>query len=842
MPLSAGDRLGPYEILGSIGQGGMGAVYRATDTKLGRDVAIKVLPDAFANDPDRLARFTREAQVLAALNHPNIAAIYGLEDGALVLELVEGPTLADRISQGPIPLDEALAFARQIGEALEAAHERGIIHRDLKPANIKITPDGRVKVLDFGLAKALGGDVAQSDPANSPTRTMESTRVGVILGTASYMAPEQATGKRADRRADIWAFGVVLYEMLTGKRLFSGESVPETLVAVLSNEPNLNKVPSEVRRLLQSCLEKEPKQRVRDIGDVWLLLEESAKPRTATVSRTIWPWVAATAVFAAAALVGWLRPNRAPQTSVTLSIAMPPGERVWYSAPVISPDGMSVWYETEDLRQHVRRIDSLGTRLFAEPAREPAFWSPDSASFFFWGTRQLFEVRPALDAMERVLTGRQSRGTLSDRGTFLFSDSGHCLAAVYTPGGEPKAVQMPSKFDYCFAPEFLPGGQDFIFSILHLKNFSSQGLEIYLSSLRDGKASEPVLLLKNPTMAHYTPAGGGRLLYVRGDNLYSQKLDLRVRRLEGEPDLIAQSVASMPAGLGTGYFSVARNGTVAWRPGKSDLSEIVEFDRNGKRIGTSGPPGKYSLIVLSPDGKRLLTDGGDDAYIIDVGQPGKLDLPTEPDWIGWSGDGSKVIGAARESIVEASAAGAGVLRKFGKNGMRFNGVPDISADGKQIVGATDGGTVSILLDANPNEIAPKIVMNSSDQVRHPSLSPDRHWIVYSTAGGVYVRPFPGPGQRRLIGPNGQNFPFSYWRKDGNEILYFRDGDLMSVAVTWHREPSFGEPHTLFSGLRRGSGSLVSARPLTASPDGARIFWLQGPDQPNVIHVKTYAIR
>ncbi|MGB7720371.1 MAG: serine/threonine-protein kinase, partial [Bryobacteraceae bacterium] len=283
--MTPGDSIAHYRITSKLGEGGMGEVWRASDTKLNRDVAIKVLPEAVATNADRMARFQREAQVLASLNHPNIAAIYGVEDGALVMELVEGPTLAERIAQAPVPLEEALGLARQIGDALEAAHEKGVIHRDLKPANIKLTADGRVKVLDFGLAKAMAGDASSGDAANSPTLTMRATVAGVILGTAGYMAPEQAKGKAVDKRADIWAFGVVLYEMLTGKALFGGETVSDTLAAVLTRDPDLERVPAPVRKLLRSCLEKDPKRRLRDIGDAWRLVEEAPVAPAVTAER-----------------------------------------------------------------------------------------------------------------------------------------------------------------------------------------------------------------------------------------------------------------------------------------------------------------------------------------------------------------------------------------------------------------------------------------------------------------------------------------------------------------------------------------------------------------------------
>ncbi len=843
--MAAPETIGPYRILSKLGEGGMGTVYRATDSKLNRDVAVKVLPGAFSNDPDRLARFRREAQVLAALNHPNIAAIYGVEDHALILELVEGPTLADRIAQGPVPLDEALAIARQIGEALDAAHERGVVHRDLKPANIKITPDGCVKVLDFGLAKAMGEDAMEGDPANSPTLTIGITHAGVILGTAGYMSPEQAKGKRVDRRADIWSFGVVLYEMLTGQRLYAGETVAEILAGVLAANPDLTRVPPKVRRLLASCLQKDPKQRLRDIGDAWRLLEEPAETRTRAISLSAASAsILAIAAFLAgamiAAMIGWRRPKPEPQTSVTLSIVLPAGNELVSLPPVISPDGMSVSYATADLRIYVRRIDSLNPRPLPGTmnALAPPFWSSDSSAVFYNSHGQLVKVWPSSGAQE-VVSPKYSRfGALSDTGAFLVNAPGHCLDVVPASGAAPETLSFPPQFRNCFSPEFLPASDEFVFTFFPTGTAFTPDGSTVLSSLRNGKASAPSVLLTNFTTAHYTPAGGGRILYVRGDNLYSQKLDPRARRLEGEPELVIQGVGSDPRGLS--YFSVARNGTIAWVPGGVRRSQIVEFDRSGRRIGTSGPPGPYRLLALSPDGARLLVNAiGAPDVIIDVGEPEKLDLPPGAAWIGWSGNGARVLGVSNQSLFDSSATGLGEVQELGK--FFSPSAPAVSYDGKEIIFGGQDGAYSALIDGNPNDTEPKLVMKSSDPVRVPNLSPDRHWVVYDSLDGVYVRPFPGPGQRRRIGSRGVSTSCPVWRPDGNEILYFNDGDLMSVPVTWRGEPSFAEARKLFSGLRMAVAA-GSTRPLAVSRDGSRIFWIQGPDPPNVIDIKTFAIR
>src|ERR1051326_1371669 len=395
MPQSPGTHLGPYEILTPLGAGGMGEVYRARDARLKRDVALKLLPEAFANDRERMLRFQREAEVLAALNHPNIAAIYGIEEGALVMELVEGAPL-----KGPLPIETALHYARQIAEALEAAHEKGITHRDLKPANIMITPAGVVKVLDFGLAKAADEPARQSDPANSPTLTMSATRVGVILGTAGYMSPEQAAGKPVDRRADIWSFGVVLWEMLTGEALFQGETVAHTLADVLRADINLDKLPSDtppaIRDLLRRCLVRDAKNRMRDIGEARIAIDcpgKAAPPETPRRNRL--PWIAAAVTTLAALALAFLRPAEEPRAiKFTITTEMPESTRPSISVnPAVSPDGRRIAFLVGQSGIWVRDLDSFTARQLAgtEGARWP-FWSPDDRNIAFLADGKLKRI------------------------------------------------------------------------------------------------------------------------------------------------------------------------------------------------------------------------------------------------------------------------------------------------------------------------------------------------------------------------------------------------------------------------------------------------------------------
>ncbi len=594
MTLIPGIRFGPYEVTAQIGVGGMGEVYRATDTNLARAVAIKVLPEAVAADAERLARFDREAKILAALNHPNIAAIYGLEKSAgttaLVMELVEGPTLADRIGNGPIPIAQALPIAKQIAEALEAAHEQGIIHRDLKPANIKVRPDGTVKVLDFGLAKAMEQGSGIGDPgsgrANSPTITSPAmlTGAGVILGTAAYMSPEQAAGTPVDRRADIWAYGVVVWEMLSGQRLFGGDTVVHMLADVLRRPIEFDKLdaPPPINALLRRCLDRDEKTRLRDIGEARVaiakyLIDPASGTEVPNRPRPFYrpvAWAMA-AILAAFAVVGLLRPRPAA-TDVTaadlaLTIAPTPGSIApvgdLHATPEISPDGSAVIF--------YRDIASAGTgggvqvrhlnALAPEPVRtggfrNPGFWSPDSRSFVFSDGTNLKKMRVPDGAPEIIANDVATLvgGSWSDNGSLLVAGAvggGPGLFVVPAGGGIVKRVEVSLTKDrgFLYWPEFLPGSEDFLVMAAASKIEES---EIYLATLRDGRAADPVLLIKNATAVRYTPAGGGRILFVRNDNLYAQTLNRTTRTLEGGPELIQQRVASSPS-FYAAHFSVS---------------------------------------------------------------------------------------------------------------------------------------------------------------------------------------------------------------------------------------------------------------------------------------------
>ena len=857
MPLSVGDKLGPYEILTSIGAGGMGEVYRARDPRMGRDVAIKLSDERFSD------RFSREVHAVAALNHPNICHLYDVGPDYLVMELVDGPTLEQRIKQGALPLDEALRIARQIAAALEAAHEKSIVHRDLKPANIILKSDGSVKVLDFGLAQVgtRKPSSSEQDLERSPTITVAATQAGLILGTAAYMAPEQARGEPVDKRADIWAFGVVLYEMVAGQRIYEGKTVSDVLAAVLIKEPDLSKVPAEVRPLLRHCLEKDPKQRLRDVGDFKFLLagrEPAPSPGLGLRQFGLIGWSAA-AVLLVAAAIGWLRTSSPVKETPGLALTIVPPTGVQLvpvgglsAAPQISPDGSAVLFAAND-GLYVRRLDSFNATLVpgSEMSTMEPFWSADSGSVFYpsYGAGGLIKVRVPDGAPELVMQLLEAPrgGSSNGNGTILVPGGpGNGLYLLAAPGSKTEHLDVPGlSKGAIYYPEFLPAGDAVLF--LWLPD-DGAGNEIYLASFKAGKLVDPVPLLKNDTAGKYTPAGGGRILFVRNDNLYSQKLDLGQRKLMGDSQLIAEHVASGPGMfVDRADFSVSRSGVLAWRSGTAALSQVTAFDRKGTVIGTGGPPSPVLSLRLSPDETRLLAYG-ERSWLLDVGQPGRLDLGASPRWTLWSPDGSKFIGWEQGKIVERSVNGSAEVRELGE-GQR--GQLDLSPDGKQLLsfGPTGREIISQALDGAAEQRMPKVVVGASsgELAASPAFSPDGHWIVYEVilgdrqSGGIFVQPFPGPGLRRqIVATPGR----VQWSRNGKEILYESRGGIHSISVdTVGGELRFGAPVLLFSGVRVPAGLNIAHRPLAVSRDGSRIFWPQAAEQPgsDVIQIRTHGV-
>jgi serine/threonine protein kinase len=592
MPLSVGDKLGHYEILSSLGKGGMGEVYRARDSRLKRDVAIKVLPEAFARDPERMARFQREAEVLASLNHPYIATIHGVEDRALVMELVEGHP-----PQGPLPFEEAWKIASQIAAALEYAHERGIVHRDLKPANILIGSDGAVKLLDFGLAKAFSNQREPSaSPENSPTLTLGATEVGVILGTAAYMAPEQARGKGVDKRADIWSFGVVLYELLTGERLFTGEDAAETLAAVIHKQPDLAKVPREARRLLEECLRKDPRQRLRDIGDAKRLLGEGAAASTPASRPARLPWIAAGSMAAVAAalaialLAPWRAENPVDRPLVRLDVDLGadvslPEPSSGESSVAISPDGTRLVYPSgTPPRLFIRRLDQ--PKAIELPGTRGAvtgpIFSPDGLWVGFWAGNRMNKISVEGGAVVPLSDGVRFAGaSWGEDGDIVMSEYlGRGLLRIPAGGGPPEAVAGLDSGEIALSnPRFLPGGKAILFAgatgtdlrTIEVLTLADRHRRIVA---RNGGSSPRYLA---PSISG--PGGVGHLVYVNQTTLFAIPFDLAKLETRGTAVPILDDVAYQPNN-GTGQFDVSPapsgHGTLVYRRGPNPAFIVIQ--------------------------------------------------------------------------------------------------------------------------------------------------------------------------------------------------------------------------------------------------------------------------
>jgi serine/threonine protein kinase len=814
--------VGPYEITASLGAGGMGEVYRARDARLNRDVAIKILPAAFANDPTRMARFEREAQMLAALNHPNIAAIYGIEEGALVMELVEGDTLAERIARGPIPLDETLGLARQIADGLAAAHDKSIIHRDLKPANIKITPEGKVKILDFGLAKAFESESATSiSVSNSPTLTLEATRTGMILGTAGYMAPEQARGRPVDKRADIWAFGVIAYEMLTGKELFQGETVSDTLAAVLKEGPDWNRAPVEVRRLLRSCLEKDPARRLRDIGDAWRLLEEEAPaaspPRS---SRLSWVLVAVTTVVALVlAFVHFRSPGGEPRI-LRFTVPLPETAPV-ISFSVISPDARHLAFLVFTGGRSelwVRDLDSFsaGHLLGIEGAGYP-FWSPDSRNIAFFEGGKLKRISvsggPPLFLCDAESSSMRMGGSWSKNDVILFVQAGGTLWRVAATGGDAKLVASPDRSAgesiYRF-PWFLPDGKHFLYTAA---SFDPEKSAVYVSDLESKGRRQLLSSNFNAVYAH-----PGYLLFVRDQNLMAQAFDASKLAASGDAFPIAEQVDSLPIGLS--QFSVSENGTLAYTSGGAlTNSQLTWYDRSGTIRGIVGPAGVMRQAAISPDGSTVAVDRRDphtgswDVWLHDLarGTDSRFTLDSRVNLYRfpvWSGDGRHIAFlSAREHdrrLYQKTVGGSAADEILDPTSPEKK-ADDWSRDGRYVIEETyspdtpkTGSDIWVLPLFGDRK--PYAYVQTEFNERNARLSPNGQWLAYDSNRSkrleIYVESFPTRGRLWQVSTNGGTNPV--WSRDGKELFFIgADRKLMSVEVKNGVKFDAGQPRPLF---------------------------------------------
>jgi Tol biopolymer transport system component len=869
MSIHAGQYMGSYEVTSLLGKGGMGEVYRARDTKLKRDVAIKILPDEFSRDADRVARFQREAEVLASLSHPNIAGIYDLQLSGdmqfLVLELVEGETLADRIRRGPLPVEEALQIGKSICEALEAAHERGIVHRDLKPANIKITPDGKVKVLDFGLAKALDGETRNVDLSNSPT-LMSGSMSGTILGTTAYMSPEQAKGVTLDRRTDIFAFGAVLYEMLVAQRAFPGETVSEIVAAVIRAEPDWNKlpahIPSGIRRLLSRCLQKDRSRRLRDIADARFQIEEAVGDTvgsaTTAQSRRGWTgWIVA-AVVLGTALFFATRPSINFPSAAPISFAVFPPEGTVFSAALnttvnvpqfaLSPDGANLVFVAEapgaTPMLWVRAMNQVRPRQLAgtEEAQGP-FWSPDSRWIGFFAQGKLKKV-PAAGGPVQIITQAATDnrgGTWGPEDNILLGwATEEPILQVKSFGGKSSPVttlDISREGGTDRNPYFLPDGKHFLYSFF---GRATDQNGVYLGSLNDRNKT---LLVRVDSNAVYVPPG--YLLFVDGDILQGQSFDLQRLQLTGQPFFVAEHVgrnsAFMSAVSASGVGTIAYAGTIAQN------GRLTWIDRSGNTLGTAGTPdGDYVDFRLSPDDKRLgvslvnVKAGTVEIWLADLARnsisrfaSGGLVTGTPI----WSPDGTRLaFRTNRNGIIEfyeRSAAGGGSDRPIllGE-AYRAAQIPsnnliptDWSPDGQTIifsVPSPESGNDLWLLPVTENGKPEKFLASPAEQL-HGNFSPDGHLVAYSSNESgrfeVYVETIPQSDRKLPVSTEGGYEP--RWRADGGEIYYLsEDRKLMAVSVG--PGPSFGVPKILFQ-TRVPAGVTANRTHYVPSRDGRRFL-------------------
>jgi Tol biopolymer transport system component len=866
--MKTNDTVGPYRIVGKLGAGGMGEVYRATDTRLGRDVAIKILPETFAFDTDRRARFEREARTLAALNHPNIAHIHGLEerDGttALVMELVEGEDLSAQIARGPIVLSEAVPIALQIAAALEAAHEQGIVHRDLKPANVKVRTDGTVKVLDFGLAKAIdpAGVSATGNALNSPTLTARATAAGMILGTAAYMAPEQARGKSTDRRSDIWAFGAVLYEMLTGTRAFPGDDLTDTLAAVVRGEPDWKLLPPDLPPALgvclRRCLQKDPKQRIPDMATMRLALEGAFETAAAPPARTVpahqsrQPLVWASATIAAvslavAALALWTRPAPMQRTSARLTIPLPAGAELT-SYPAVTPDGRTVAYVAkqgaEDSQLYLRDLDSFDARAVAgaSGARQP-FFSPDGkwVAFFAQGLLQKAEVSGGAP-IRLAEAAYPFGGTWTEDNKIIYTVSlSSGLLQIPAGGGTPTSISKPDGAANGYAhvfPQTLPGGRSVLFTIW------GQNKGTAVLSLETGKW-QPVLPATTFAAAMFDSSSGasGRLLIVdEGAGIRSAPFDPQRPALTSADATVLDNVYYDIETEAQGWLAVSRAGTAVYASGNPAKTSLVWVSLDGRVEPSGRKQDIYREARISPDGTKAVVRTGLNLWVYDLQRGTSTPLTSGNDsniLPVWSRDGRRILFASNRGgdwdIYSQLADGsrtADVLLKRPSDQFPYSFAPDGTLLFTEIGPKTGRDLWTLSPDGKPS---PLRVTSFNEYAAQ--FSPDGGWVAYASDESgrpeIYVQSHPAGEQRVAVSSGGGARPM--WSPDGKH-LFFVTGDAFVTAAV-QPNGAFGLPRKLID----RSNFLINDRfqSYSVSPDGKRILAIQrdsgsAPRQLNVI--------
>jgi serine/threonine protein kinase/Tol biopolymer transport system component len=832
MPIATGSQIGPYHIVSPLGVGGMGEVYRATDSRLRREVAIKVIPEATASDPDRMARFAREAQFLAAMNHPNIASIYGFEESstmlALIMELVEGPTLADRIVQGRLPLEDALPIIKQITEALEYAHDRGIVHRDLKPANVKVKPDGIVKVLDFGLAKALADDTNAVDISNSPTLTAAATKAGLILGTAAYMSPEQARGKSVDRRADIWSFGAVVFEALTGMSAFKGDTISDTLAAVIRGEPDWTllpaNVPNEIQQLIRRCLNKDPRQRLQSIGEARIAIENAAAGRSSSIIGAVSGSPAevptkvpqenrALKVLAAGALAvllvtaGFLisnllhRGSARDTTPIRFAIAPPTGtslSSLGQRTVAVSPDGLRIAISassSDGPRLYLREMNSASSVPIpgAEGATNPIF-SPDGKWLAFFAGGKLKKISFDGGAPETIadsVVDPQGISWGADHNIYYSPSLTSGILRISENGGTPQPVTKlrtdKTELGH-ISPQILPGEKILLFTVLSAGNAVDDGA---LVGENIGSGERKVIIAKGFDPHFFPP---NHLMYVRAGTLMAVEFDLAKLVATGSAVQVVQDVVTH-AGSGSAQYDISRDGTLIYVNGGKQATEnsllLAEHDAKPQPFPVKS--NIYESPRFSPDGKLLaltvrLPDP--DIWIYDLERgalrrmtfaPGVDELPV------WSPDGKRIAYASngRQQAFVVPVDGSGQEESLMKNEGHFH-LQSWSPDGKLIAYERLGnsGQYEIWMLPMAGDHKPYPYLASQFRLNQPAFSTDGNWLAYTSnesgRAEVYVQRFPGPGEKIQVSTDGGSNP--EWSRDGKQLIYENSGTLWATEV------------------------------------------------------------
>ncbi len=892
----AGSTLAHYRIVEKIGSGGMGEVYRGRDTKLGRDVAIKVLPAYLAHDPDRLRRFEREAHLLAALNHPHIAGIHSLEEVsntyALVLELVEGPTLADRLAAGPLPVNEALAIASQIADALEAAHGKGIVHRDLKPANIKLTPGGEVKVLDFGLAKAFASGTPEEGLSQAGTAATAETQEGIILGTAPYMSPEQSRGKPLDKRTDIWAFGCVVYEMLTSHKAFAGETVSDTLAKILEREPEWDRLPattpSNIRLLLRRCLEKDPSSRLRDAGDARIELEDMiagriiATPAAAPQARRL-PTLGAMLAGILLGILGvglWVwrqAQNSAPPPIVRFSFDLPPGQSMkptWNAQLGFSPDGGTLAYsdnvgDTEST--FIRQLGELDAKpLAGAPGMGIPVFSPDGRYLLLMDSMQMALKKAALSGGAPVFFANYDmafRGDWASDGYYYWTM--HYFGPIVrtsVAGSKPEPVtelDLSRQERTHRHAQLLPGGKAIIFTVSAggIDSFDDARIDLYTLDTKRRKT-----LVQGGFSPRYLPSG--HIVYARAGNLYAVPFDMKNLEVTGPPLKVVENVL-MSTNSGSAQFDASRTGALAYATGKAEggARTVIWVDRQGNSTPLPLPPRSYVFPRISPDGKQLAIEVegvNHDLYSYDFDRDVMTKLTT--DGLShapvWSPDGKRIafrswragnmtmwwmpsdrsgpeerltVVGARQSVVSFSPDG----HYLAYNQMDASGMGMESGEMGMMGGAgMDAGGMGVWILPLRGDTTPRPFARSKFTEGSGRFSPDGKWVAYcsneSGRNEVFVQPWPGPGPKIQISSDGGTDPI--WSRDSNELFY-RNGDKM-MAVSVVTQPAFkaSKPQLLWEG-RYSHGMSSSCGPpgttegsYDVTRDGRRFLMIKDLDE------------